>query len=146
MGDGDRLHGCIPLAFQRRNPPPPGAQSLCKGSVQRFVCFMSIPMYRPKPVENRASISYSSPYGATASAAARELIAALQHGDIFIRAVVFHKHHALIRLCCGATLSVYHAGKVLVQGKFLHCSPRKGMEMLKPFLPADNTVWEVAGL
>ena len=67
---------------------------------------------------------------------------ALMEAQFHISEVVRHEHHCSIRLGCGAVLSVYKKGKVMVQGRLHGLGSTESKEMLEELLPR-NTIWQV---
>ena len=74
--------------------------------------------------------------------AARQLLFALDREQFHICEVKMFEHHAWLRLGCGAIVSAYRSGRVLVQGRIHGLGSHESKEMLETLLPA-GTVWQV---
>jgi hypothetical protein len=71
-----------------------------------------------------------------------QMLETMRREDFHVCQVVEHDYHALIRLGCGAILSVYRSGKVLVQGRAYGCGADEAVSLLRELLPR-STVWQL---
>lgn len=83
----------------------------------------------------QGSLANNHPAGA-------KLLRDLTEADFHVCEVVNQAHHCLIRLGCGAILSIYKSGKVMVQGRLHGTGSGESKEMLEKLLP-HNTIWQV---
>ena len=70
------------------------------------------------------------------------MLVSLKIADFHICEVIPHEHHLAIRLGCGAVLSVYRSGKVMIQGRLHGSGAGETKEMLVKILPAQ-TIWQI---
>lgn len=71
---------------------------------------------------------------------ARDIEMRILGSGLFIDKVNKIPYGQQLRLACGAVISVYDKGTVLVQGKFLTSSKAVSLAMLKQILPLE-TCW-----
>ncbi len=71
---------------------------------------------------------------------ARQMLGELGQFNFHICEVTEHNHHTWIRLGCGAILSVYQSGKVLVQGRVQDADSET---MLKEILHGRSVAWQL---
>lgn len=83
----------------------------------------------------QGSLANNHPAGA-------KLLHGLKEADFHVCEVVEQEYHYLIRLSCGAVLSIYKNGKVMVQGRLYGTGSGESKEMLEKLLPR-NTIWQV---
>ena len=72
---------------------------------------------------------------------AGHVLSALGTHDFHICEIVEHRNHLWIRLGCGAIISVYATGTVLVQGRIYGCGAAEAAELLRQMLPG-RLVWK----
>lgn len=86
---------------------------------------------------------FLSPQGKSSArtSKASRVLSVLSHHDFQICQIVERKTHMWIRLGCGAIVSVYVTGTVLVQGRIYGCGAAEAEQMLRQVLPAP-LVWK----
>lgn len=90
--------------------------------------------------QRRSFLSRGSKFPARTKTAGL-LLSALGKHDFHICEVVEHEHHIWIRLGCGAIISIYATGTVLVQGRIHGSGAGEAEKLLRKVLPG-RVVWK----